>query len=431
MQDLLLKTTKSKELFDKSQELLPGGVSSPVRSFKSVESSPLFISKAKGAYIWDVDQNQYLDYVNSWGALIHGHAEKEVIEAIQNAASKGTSYGAPHEGEIELAQIINSDFPSVEKIRFVNSGTEAVMTALRLAKAYTKRNKVIKFAGCYHGHSDSVLSNSGSGMATLGIPGSPGVTKNVASETLTLPFNDIHTLEITLSKYPKEIAAIIVEPIIGNCGVIPPNSGFLESLRDLCKKHKCVLIFDEVITAYRVSKKGAQGLYNIKPDLTTFGKIIGGGLPLAAVGGKKEIMNMLAPCGPVYQAGTFSGNPVCVSSGIAALKLLKSETYDYLEKLASTLCNELKSYNEEKCLGVQINRVGSMFTIFFTSNNVTDEISAKRSNTKKFIQFFQGMLSKGIYLAPSQYEANFISTAFKEQDIKKTIEAYKESIEKI
>lgn len=431
MQDLLLNTNKSKELFEKSLELLPGGVSSPVRSFKSVESSPLFISKAKGAHIWDVDQNQFLDYVNSWGALIHGHAEKEIVEAIHNAASKGTSYGAPHEGEIELAQLIKDNVPSIERIRFVNSGTEAIMTAIRLARAYTKRTKIIKFAGCYHGHSDSVLSNSGSGLVTLGIPGSPGVTKNTASETVTLPFNDIHTIEITLSKSPKEFAAIIVEPIIGNCGVIPPDTGFLSSLRELSRKYKCVLIFDEVITGFRVSKKCAQGLFNIKPDLTTFGKIIGGGLPLAAVGGKKEIMDLLAPSGPVYQAGTFSGNPVCVSSGIAALKLLKDQTYEHLEELASQLCNEIKKYNEEKGINIQVNRVASMFTIFFTNNNVTDEISAKKSNTKKFAQFFQEMLSKGIYLAPSQFEANFISSAFKEQDIKKTIEAYKESIEKI
>ncbi len=287
MQDLLLNTNKSKELFEKSLELLPGGVSSPVRSFKAVESTPLFISKAKGAHIWDVDQNQYIDYVNSWGALIHGHAEKEITEAIHHAASKGTSYGAPHEGEIELAQLINSNVPSIERIRFVNSGTEAVMTAIRLARAYTKRTKIIKFAGCYHGHSDSVLSNSSSGLVTLGIPECPGVTKNTASETVTLPFNDIHTIEITLSKSPKEYAAIIVEPIIGNCGVIPPATGFLSSLRELARKYKCVLIFDEVITGFRVSKKCAQGLFNIKPDLTTFGKIIGGGLPLAAVGGKK------------------------------------------------------------------------------------------------------------------------------------------------
>lgn len=431
MQDLLLNTNKSKELFEKSLELLPGGVSSPVRSFKSVESTPLFISKAKGAHIWDVDQNQYIDYVNSWGALIHGHAEKEITEAIHTAASKGTSYGAPHEGEIELAQLINSNVPSIERIRFVNSGTEAVMTAIRLARAYTKRNKIIKFGGCYHGHSDSVLSNSGSGLVTLGIPGCPGVTKTTASETVTLPFNDIHSIEITLSKSPKEYAAIIVEPIIGNCGVIPPATGFLSSLRELARKYKCVLIFDEVITGFRVSKKCAQGLFNIKPDLTTFGKIIGGGLPLAAVGGKKEIMDLLAPSGPVYQAGTFSGNPVCIHSGIAALKLLKDQTYEYLEELTSQLCNEIKKHNEEKGINVQVNRVGSMFTIFFTSNNVTDEASAKKSNTKKFAQFFQEMLSRGIYLAPSQFEANFVSAAFKEQDIKKTIEAYKESIEKI
>jgi len=431
MQDLLLKTTKSKELFERALNLIPGGVNSPVRSFKAVELSPLFISKAKGAHIYDADENQYLDFVNSWGALIQGHAEKEVIHAIEKAASKGTSFGASHEGEIELAELITAKMPSIQKIRFVNSGTEAVMTAIRLARAYTKRNRIIKFSGCYHGHSDSVLSNSGSGVSTLGIPGSPGVTKTTASETLTLPFNDLSTVEITLSKYPKDIAAIIVEPIVGNCGVILPQDNFLTGLKELSKKFKLVLIFDEVITGFRIGPGGAQEQYRITPDLTTLGKIIGGGMPLAAVGGKREIMDLLAPIGPVYQAGTLSGNPISVACGIASLKLIKPETYEYLEKISAHLCDEIENYNKEKGINVTVNRAGSMFSIFFNNSNVYNEESAKKSNTKKFAQFFFEMLNRGIYLAPSQFEANFISSAMKENDIKKTLEAYKESIEKV
>ncbi len=431
MQDLLLNTKKSEELYKKACEIIPGGVNSPVRSFKAVGLNPLFISKAKGAYIWDADQNQYIDFVNSWGALIHGHIQKEVVSSIEKALDRGISYGASHENEIELAQIIINNFPSIEKVRFVNSGTEAVMTALRLARAHTGRNKIIKFDGCYHGHSDSVLSMSGSGVTTFGLPSCKGVTKNTASETITLPYNNINILETTFNKFPKEVAGIIVEPVVGNCGVILPEENFLKCMRDLTKKHNSVLIFDEVITGFRLSLGGAQKLYKITPDITTLGKIIGGGMPLAAVGGKKEIMNLLSPLGAVYQAGTLSGNPLSVACGIATLKLLSDETYERLESLGAMLCDNLKKINEEKGVKIQINRAGSMFTIFFLGTRIYDSASAKKANTKLFGHFFKSMLSHGIYLAPSQFEANFLSTALTEHDIKKTLESYKNSIEAI
>ena len=428
MQDTLINIKKSHELYLKSQDIFPGGVNSPVRSFKAVNLEPLFISRASGAYVWDVDGNQYIDYVNSWGALIHGHSHPKVIDAVQKALPKGTSYGACHETEIELAEIIINDFPSIKKIRFVNSGTEAVMTAIRLARAYTKRNKIIKFSGCYHGHADSVLSMGGSGMATLGLPSSPGVTKNTASETITLPYNNFSLLEITLSKFPSEIAAIIVEPVVGNSGVILPTNNFLSSIKELTKKHNCILIFDEVITGFRLSLGGAQKRFNITPDLTTLGKIIGGGMPIGAIGGRNEIMNLLAPLGPVYQAGTLSGNPISVACGIATLKLLNKETYELLEHLTSLLCNGIQKISEEKGIKLQVNHTGSMFSVFFPDNKVTDYDLAKKSNTKLFAQFFQKLISNGVYFAPSQFEANFVSTAHKEQDIKKTLEAFKNSI---
>ncbi len=431
MQETLINTKKSSELYKAACELIPGGVNSPVRSFYAVKSEPLFISKAKGAYIWDANDNQYLDYVCSWGALIHGHIHTEVVKEIKLALEKGISYGATHENEIELAKIITAKMPSIEKLRLVNSGTEAVMTAIRLARAYTKRNKIIKFSGCYHGHSDAVLSMSGSGVATFGLPSCKGVTKNTASETITIPFNDIKTLEITLSKFPKEIAAVIIEPIVGNSGVIIPQENFLKSLREITKKYNCLLIFDEVITGFRITMGGAQGKYSIKPDLTTLGKIIGGGMPIGAVGGKKEIMDLLAPIGPVYQAGTLSGNPISVASGIATLKLLSEESYEYLENISSLLNEGMQKTNNEIGIKAQINRVGSMFSIFFTEYKVINHETSKKSDTNMFAQFFKNMLYNGIYLAPGQFEANFISTAHKEEDIKKTLVAYKKSLEKL
>lgn len=428
MLDTLLKTTKSEELYKRAEELIPGGVNSPVRSFKAVGGNPLFISKGNGAYIYDADENEYIDFINSWGALIHGHCHPKVISAVEESLKKGLSFGASHEKEIELAEIITSRVPSIEKVRAVNSGTEAVMTAIRLARAYTKRNKVIKFTGCYHGHSDPVLSMSGSGVATHGLPSCEGVTKHTASETITVPFNDPYAVDITFSKYPKDIACIIVEPVVGNSGLIKPKEGFLELLRQLTERYGALLIFDEVMTGFRISSGGAQTKYNIKPDLTTLGKIIGGGLPIGAVGGKKEIMDLLAPNGPVYQAGTLSGNPVAVSCGIATLNLLEESTYSQLESLTSTLCKQIADFNKEKGLDIQVSFDGSMFSVFFNENEVQSYEDAKSCNSKKFMAFFKGMLSKGIYLAPSQYEANFVSTAHTVENIDAVINAYKEVV---
>lgn len=423
----------SNELFQEACNLIPGGVNSPVRSFKAVGLKPIFISKAKGPYLWDVDGNQYIDFVNSWGALIHGHIPDEVIKEVQDALQKGTSFGAPHKMEIELAQIITNNFPSpsIEKVRLVNSGTEAVMTAIRLARAYTKRNKIIKFEGCYHGHSDAVLSMSGSGVATLDIPGSPGIPQSVVSETITVPFNNINATQAVFQKYEDEIAAVITEPVIGNSGVIKPQDNFLLHLRELTKKYHSLLIFDEVITGFRLSLGGAQQLFNITPDITTLGKIIGGGMPIGAVGGRKDIMDLLAPQGPVYQAGTLSGNPISVACGIATLKLIKKESYEHLDKLTLNLTSEMEKINKEEGIKAQINRIGSMFSIFFSDHKVYDYTSAKTSDTKIFANFFKNMLSCGIYLAPSQFEANFISLAHGEDEIKKTLTAYKKSIKSL
>lgn len=432
MQNTIINTQKSDELYETAKELIPGGVNSPVRSFKAVDRNPLFISKANGAYIWDADGNKYIDLVNSWGALIHGHRPPSVLKAIEKALESGISFGASHEQEVELAKKIISAMPSIEKIRLVNSGTEAVMTAIRLARASTGRNKIIKFEGCYHGHCDSVLSKSGSGLATLGIPSSAGVTKNTAYETLTLPYNDLHTLEITFSKFPNEIAGIIIEPLIGNSGVIKPVNGFLDLIRELCNKYKSVLIFDEVMTGFRLSYGGAQGKYNVKPDLTTLGKIIGGGMPIGAIGGKKELIDLLSPNGPVYQAGTMSGNPISVACGLSTLNLIdESQTYKKLEDTTSSICKDIDLINEEKGLKIRTSYEGSMFSIFFTDGMISNYGNVKNSNTKKYAQFFNLMLNQGIYLAPSQFEANFISTVISDQDIKSIVNAYKNAVDEI
>lgn len=426
-----MSTNKSQQLFKKAVELIPGGVNSPVRSFRAVGLDPLFISKAKGPYIWDADGNKYIDYVCSWGALIHGHIPSQVIEAVEKVVQKGISFGATHENEIELAELIISHMPSIEKIRFVNSGTEAVMTAVRLARAATKRNKIIKFSGCYHGHADVVLANGGSGITTLGLPKCPGVTKGTTCDTITLPFNDATAFELSFSKYPREIAAVIVEPVVGNCGVISPREDFLKRLREITKKYNSLLILDEVITGFRLSLGGAQGIYKIDPDITTLGKIIGGGMPIGAVGGKKQIMDLLAPIGPVYQAGTLSGNPVSVACGIATLKLLTKETYEYLEKISSQLEAGMEKIISDTGNQFQINRSGSMISIFFTPNKVYDYASATKSNIKKFAAFFKLMLNSGIYFACSQFEANFLSTSHKEEDIKNTLDAFRVALEKL
>ena len=414
----------SQKLFEEARKYIPGGVNSPVRAGKAVGMIPPFISKAKGCFIWDVEGNKYVDYVGSWGPMILGHAREEVIQAIVKAASNGTSYGAPTELEVNLARLIVEMVPSVEMVRMVNSGTEATMSAIRLARGYTGREKILKFEGCYHGHADSLLVSAGSGVATLGIPGSPGVPADLAQHTISVPFNDIGAVDEAFHKYGEQIAAIIVEPIAGNMGVIPPQPGFLQGLRQVTEKNGSLLIFDEVITGFRVSQGGAQELYDIMPDLTCLGKIIGGGLPVGAYGGKKEIMSRMAPEGDIYQAGTLSGNPLAMAAGLATLSTLKDSTiYESLEKRASHLFSGIEEAARRAGVEVTINRVGSMGAVFFNSNEVTNFIEAKRSNENLFKRYFRAMLSSGVYLAPSAYEAMFISDAHEEEIIEFTIES--------
>ncbi len=420
--------SRSIEAFSKAKELIPGGVNSPVRAFKSVGGNPLFISEAKGSKVWDIDGNCYIDFVASWGPMILGHAREEIVEAVRKAAEKGTSYGAPTLYENEMAELIISMVPSVEKVRMVNSGTEATMSALRLARAYTGRSKVIKFTGCFHGHADSFLIKAGSGVLTLGIPGSPGVTESVAKDTLTAEYNDLESVSKLFDAYGKDIAAVIVEPIPGNMGVILPKQGFLQGLRELTSKYGALLIFDEVISGFRVAPGGAQELYGIMPDLTTMGKIIGGGLPVGAYGGRKDIMDMLAPEGPVYQAGTLSGNPLAMSAGIAALKILKNEPgiYKELDRKAARMEAGLREKLAETGTKGVINRVGSMLTLFFTSaSEVCSFADAMTSDTDRYARYFNKALQAGVYFAPSQFEATFISTAHTDEDIDKAVECFK------
>ena len=425
-----MNTPKSKKLFQRAQQVIPGGVNSPVRAFKAVGFSPLFISKARGSKIWDVDRNEYIDYVCSWGPLILGHAHPQVLDAIQKVAGDGTSFGAGTEREIVMAEMICSIFPSIEKVRMVNSGTEATMSAIRLARAFTKREKIIKFAGCYHGHGDSFLIKAGSGAATLGIPDSAGVTRSTAKDTLIAEFNDLSSVDELIKRYPEQIAGLIVEPVVGNMGCIPPNRGFLKGLRSLCSKHSIVFIMDEVMTGFRVALGGAQQLYDVKPDLTTLGKIIGGGLPVGAYGGKKQIMGLVAPEGPMYQAGTLSGNPLAMAAGIETLKVLRTDPsiYRQLEDRSARLEKELQAIIDKLSLPLTQNRVGSMFTLFFTKEKVVDYQTAVTSDTKKFAAYFREMLNKGIYLAPSQFEAAFLSAAHTDDDIEKTLKAAQESL---
>jgi glutamate-1-semialdehyde 2,1-aminomutase len=422
-----MKTTKSDQLFESARKRIPGGVNSPVRAFRSVGRNPLFIARASGAKIWDVDGNEFVDYVGSWGPMILGHAHPQITDAIRRAAESGASFGAPTELEVRMAELICSIMPSIQMVRMVNSGTEATMSAIRLARAYTKREMIIKFEGCYHGHGDSFLIKAGSGALTLSVPDSPGVPAAVAAGTLNAQFNDLNSVSSLINNHQGEIAAIIVEPVVGNMGCVPPNPGFLEGLRKLCTNNGIVLIFDEVMTGFRVALGGAQQLYGITPDLTTLGKVIGGGLPVGAYGGKKEIMELVAPSGPMYQAGTLSGNPLAMTAGFETLSILKNDNkfYSTLESRCAQLADGVAGNVESLGLPLTMNRVGSMSTLFFTPDRVTDFCSAVKSDTKRFGTYFRKMLESGIYLAPSQYEAGFVSIAHTSDDVAKTVAANK------
>ncbi len=418
-------STTSERLFERAQQLLPGGVDSPVRAWRGVRGEPLFIARGAGSRIFDVDGNEFIDYVGSWGPLILGHAHPRVVAAIQDVATRGTSFGAPTELEIGLAQRVTQAMPSVEMIRFVSSGTEATMSALRVARAFTHRDKILKFDGGYHGHADFLLARAGSGVATLGLPDSAGVPAAVAAMTLIAPYNDLDAVERIFDAHRNEIAAVIVEPVAGNMGVVPPRTGFLKGLRDITRTHAALLIFDEVITGFRVAWGGAQALYDVKPDLTCLGKIVGGGLPVGAYGGRHDIMQLVAPLGPVYQAGTLSGNPLAMAAGIATLDAIAAirEAYEQLEARGAQLERGLSDAAVEARVPVTINRVGSLLTTFFTDQPVVDYASAKTADAARYARFFHGMLAQGIYLAPSQFEALFVSLAHGESDISQTIES--------
>jgi glutamate-1-semialdehyde 2,1-aminomutase len=419
-----MKNQRSIKLFEQAQRLIPGGVNSPVRAFKAVGGHPLFVARARGAKIWDADGHAYLDYVLSWGPMILGHAHPHVVRAIQAAAMRGTSYGAPTELETRLAGRIQKAFPSMELIRMVSSGTEATMSAIRLARGFTGRDTILKFDGCYHGHADSLLVKAGSGLATLGVPDSPGVPADLAKHTLTAPYNDLSAVRKIFELHGREIACLIVEPVAANMGVILPKEGFLQGLRDITRHYDSLLIFDEVITGFRIAFGGAQERFGIRPDLTCLGKIIGGGLPVGAYGGRREIMERIAPLGPVYQAGTLSGNPLAMTAGIETLKLLsRPGVYRKLEERSKALSTGLADAAKKAGIAVFGTRIASLMTLFFTNRAVTDYASAKTSDTKAYAKFFTAMLEGGIYLAPSQFEAAFLSTAHTEADIEKTIKA--------
>ena len=422
------KTEQSRKLQQRAEQLIPGGVDSPVRAFRAVGGDPPFIALGQGSRIMDVDGNEYIDYVGSWGPLILGHAHPVVTEAVIEAAKSGTSFGASIAAEADLAELVVAAFPHIQRVRFVSSGTEATMSAIRLARAFTKRKYIVKFEGCYHGHADALLVKAGSGVATLGIPGSAGVLEEYSQFTLALPFNDVQALEQAFLKFKHQIACVIVEPVVGNMGCVAGSGSFLAALRTITQREKALLIFDEVMTGFRLAFGGAQELYGIKPDLTTMGKIIGGGLPVGGYGGPAEIMNLVAPLGPMYQAGTLSGNPLAMAAGIAALRHLKEnrdKIYPQLEKLSAQLVDGITSAAKDKGVQLCSNRVGSMFTWFFQPGPVTDWTSASKSDTQAFGKFFGKMLDHGIYLPPSQYEAAFLSAAHTEEDIQKTIAAAK------
>lgn len=421
----MIDKTTSRKLFKEANEFIPGGVNSPVRAFKAVGGDPVFIASAKGAYIYDVDGNAYIEMINSWGPMILGHANKLVEAALLEAVKNSTSFGAPSEIEVRMARLITEMVPSIQKIRMVNSGTEATMSAIRLARGYTDRDKIIKFEGCYHGHGDSFLIAAGSGAVTMGTPDSPGVTEGTAKDTLNAQFNDLDSVANLADKNKGEIAAIIVEPVAGNMGCIPPDPGFLEGLRKICDDHQILLIFDEVMTGFRLAKGGAQELYHVMPDLTTLGKIIGGGLPVGAYGGKREIMDFVSPSGPVYQAGTLSGNPMAMHAGYAVLEYLQKNpsVYTALSDKTQAICSGIRE-NLNKCsLNYTINQVGSMFTLFFNPDPVRHFEDAKRSDLKAFGKYFNGMLEQGVYLAPSQFEALFVSNSLVQNDINRIVEA--------
>jgi glutamate-1-semialdehyde 2,1-aminomutase len=414
----------SRVLFDRAVQLLPGGVDSPVRAFRSVGGDPIFIKRGQGARVWDEDDNEYVDYLGSWGPLILGHAHPRVIEALAVAAADGTSFGAPTAREVELAELVCSAFPSIELVRFVNSGTEAAMSVIRLARAFTGREKLIKFDGCYHGHADGLLVKAGSGVLTLGAPDSPGVPAAAAAQTISAIYNDLTSVESVLERFPGEVAAILVEPVAGNMGVVPPVPGFLAGLRNLADRHGALLVFDEVITGFRIAWGGAQEYYGVQADLTCLGKVIGGGLPVGAYGGRREIMEQVAPLGPVYQAGTLSGNPLAMAAGIATLRELQTHPpYAELDRRAARLAAGLAEAAERAGVPVFGARVGSMQTLFFSSSPVVDYSSAKLADTARYGAYFRGMLDRGVYLAPSQFEASFVSTVHRDADVDSTVAA--------
>lgn len=422
-----IKTTKSEEIFAAAQKLMPGGVSSPVRAFKSVGGQPIVFDRVEGAYIWDVDGNKYIDYVGTWGPAICGHAHPEVIAALHAALEKGTSFGAPSALENVLAEMVIDAVPSIEMVRFVNSGTEACMAVLRLMRAFTGRDKIIKFEGCYHGHADMFLVKAGSGVATLGLPDSPGVPKSATSNTLTAPYNDLEMVKALFEENPDEIAGVILEPVVGNAGFIPPDAGFLEGLREITRDRGALLVFDEVMTGFRIAYGGAQERFGITPDLTTLGKIIGGGLPVGAYGGRKDIMSMIAPAGPVYQAGTLSGNPLAMTAGIKTLELLqKPGTYEALDRITKKLADGMLQVAKETGHAACGGQISGMFGFFFTEGPVHNYEDAKKSDLIKFSRFYRGMLDRGVYLAPSQFEAGFTSLAHTEADVEQTLSAARE-----
>jgi glutamate-1-semialdehyde 2,1-aminomutase len=422
-------TEQSRKLQKRAEQLIPGGVNSPVRAFRSVGCDPLYIVRGQGSHIWDADGNEYVDYIGSWGPLILGHAVPAVIEAVIAAARKGTSFGASTPAEADLAELVISAFPHMQKVRFVSSGTEATMSAIRLARGYTKRKYIVKFEGCYHGHSDALLVKAGSGVATLGIPGSAGVPEEFTQFTLALPYNDTGAIEQAFEKFKHQIACVIVEPVVGNMGCVPPAHGYLEALRSITARDKALLIFDEVMTGFRLALGGAQELYGISPDLTTMGKIIGGGLPVGAYGGPSEIMDLIAPLGPVYQAGTLSGNPLAMAAGYATLSYLREHknVYTILDRLAGAVVAGVAAAAHDAGVTLCHNRVGSMFTWFFAEGPVTDWASAEKSDIKAFGRFFRAMLENGIYLPPSQFEAAFLGAAHSERDVQQTIAAAKQA----